>query len=124
MHINSKKLMTVLKALKLKIVFGREVLVYSDNTTTLVNKEVWGNYFPRIACDAKVEIGQMISESDVPLCFSVFTNASYNINVRFQKQKVYALGKKAPELDEMEDQRRFLEIQGLGTYAVDCILSN
>ncbi|OMJ22129.1 hypothetical protein AYI70_g3061 [Smittium culicis] len=46
-----------------------------------------------------------------------------NARARSQKRKVSALGKQALELDGLEDQRRFLETQGLGTYAVDCTLS-
>ncbi|OMJ26612.1 hypothetical protein AYI70_g39 [Smittium culicis] len=66
----------------------------------------------------------MVPGSDVSLCVPTFTTASNNSSARSQKRKVSALGKQALELDGLEDQRRFLETQGLGTYAVDCILSN
>ncbi|OMJ15793.1 hypothetical protein AYI70_g7026 [Smittium culicis] len=65
---------------------------------------------------ANVEIGQMVPGSDVALCVPTFTTASNNSSARSQKRKVSALGKKALELDGVEDQRRFLETQGLGTY--------
>ncbi|OMJ11270.1 hypothetical protein AYI70_g9836 [Smittium culicis] len=73
---------------------------------------------------ANMEIGHMVPGSDVSLCVPTFTTASNNSSARSQKRKVSALGKQALELDGVEDQRRFLETQGLGTYAVDCILSN
>ncbi|OMJ18479.1 hypothetical protein AYI70_g5334 [Smittium culicis] len=73
---------------------------------------------------ANVEIGHMVHRCDVSLCVPTFTTASNNSSARSQKRKVSAHGKQALELDGLEDQRRFLETQGLGTYAVDCILLN
>ncbi|OLY80774.1 hypothetical protein AYI68_g5122 [Smittium mucronatum] len=75
------------------------------------------------------------NNADVGICCVVSkSNGTINImaanltgdqdNTRIQKLKISILREQAVAIDGMEDQRRFLEIQDLGNYAVDLILSN
>ncbi|PWA01876.1 hypothetical protein BB558_001992 [Smittium angustum] len=74
--------------------------------------------------DSDVEVGNVVSRPDVPISVTAVATTSHNSDSGPKKRKVSALGKQALALDGMEDQRRFLETQGLGNYAIDCILSN
>ncbi|PVU93748.1 hypothetical protein BB561_003065 [Smittium simulii] len=73
---------------------------------------------------SNVEIGNMVSGSIDSVNFSTVIASSNNSCSRSQKRKVSAIQQQTLALDGMEDQRRFLQTQGLGTYAVDFILSN
>ncbi|OMJ07289.1 hypothetical protein AYI69_g11500 [Smittium culicis] len=55
---------------------------------------------------------------ETPMFFS-----SKKCSIEFKNLKVTALGKQELELDILEGQWRFLETQGLGTYAIDLIVS-
>ncbi|OLY83547.1 hypothetical protein AYI68_g2309 [Smittium mucronatum] len=44
-------------------------------------------------------------------------------NFKLRKRKVPAFEQQAPKIDGLEIQRSFLKTQGLGNYAIDCILS-
>ncbi|OMJ24829.1 hypothetical protein AYI69_g4505 [Smittium culicis] len=74
--------------------------------------------------DANVEISDMIYGSDVPFGVTVYATSGKNSSTRLQKRKVSVLRKQAQVLDRVEYQRRLVEIQGIGTCAVDFILSN
>ncbi|OMJ16691.1 hypothetical protein AYI69_g7741 [Smittium culicis] len=55
---------------------------------------------------------------------TITASSSNNSGPRSEKLKVAALGKQKLELDGLEYQRRFLETQGFGTYAIDFIVPN
>ncbi|OMJ08239.1 hypothetical protein AYI70_g11672 [Smittium culicis] len=74
--------------------------------------------------DTDVEVCYLVSGNISPINLAAGPSASNDDHTGSKKRKVAALGKQALALDGLEDQRRFLESQGLGTYAVDCILSN
>ncbi|PVU91551.1 hypothetical protein BB561_004345 [Smittium simulii] len=71
-----------------------------------------------------VEISNMVSGSSGSLGVPTAITSSNNDYSRPQKRKVSAIKQQTLVIDGLEDQRRFLETQGLGTYAVDFILSN
>ncbi|PVU91005.1 hypothetical protein BB561_004608 [Smittium simulii] len=73
---------------------------------------------------SNVEIGNMVSGSIDSVDFLTVIASSNNSCSRSQKRKVSAIEQQTLALDGMEDQRRFLQTQGLGTYAVGFILSN
>ncbi|OMJ16950.1 hypothetical protein AYI70_g6284, partial [Smittium culicis] len=72
--------------------------------------------------DSNVEIRNLVPRPDGAIDFTATASPSNNSGPRSEKRKVAALGKQALELDGLEDQRRFLETQGLGTYAIDFIV--
>ncbi|OMJ15319.1 hypothetical protein AYI70_g7346, partial [Smittium culicis] len=76
------------------------------------------------SCDTNVEVCHLVSGPISSINLAAGPSASNDDHTRSKKRKVAALGKQALALDGLEDQRRFLESQGLGTYAADCILSN
>ncbi|PVU93176.1 hypothetical protein BB561_003430 [Smittium simulii] len=189
MHINAKKILTVLSAIQHKKIVAHSVLVYSNNIITLayvrkfgynletlyknkyqapgnisaVNFEPCGRskqtehvcfspeqkikvgqpillptLKPNIASNPKitqreynhdtgysnVEIGNMIFGSVNSVNFLAVIASSNNSCSRSQKRKVPNIEQKTSALDDMGNQRRFLQTQDLGTYAVDFILSN
>ncbi|OLY80604.1 hypothetical protein AYI68_g5298 [Smittium mucronatum] len=74
--------------------------------------------------NTNVEVSHMVSGPGDALGISIPLATSHYNHSRSKKRKITSLDKQALELDSMEDQRRFLESQGLSNYAVDCILSN
>ncbi|OMJ26897.1 hypothetical protein AYI69_g3689 [Smittium culicis] len=71
-----------------------------------------------------VEVSNLVPSSEDTVNISADQNPSNDCSLGSQKRKISALGKQALELDDLEDQRRFLERQGLGIYAVDFKMSN
>ncbi|OMJ13020.1 hypothetical protein AYI69_g9167 [Smittium culicis] len=69
-----------------------------------------------------VEVSNMVPGSDRTLCRSTVATSSKSSDSGPKKRKVAALGKQAMDLDGLEDQRRFVETQGHGTYAIDFIV--
>ncbi|OMJ10348.1 hypothetical protein AYI69_g10283 [Smittium culicis] len=74
--------------------------------------------------DSNVEIRNLAPIPDGAIDFTATASPRNNSGPRSEKRKVSALGKQELELDGLEDQRRFLETQGFGTYAIDLIVSN
>ncbi|OMJ24912.1 hypothetical protein AYI70_g1269 [Smittium culicis] len=74
--------------------------------------------------DTNVEVCYLVSRTISPVNLTAGLSASNDDHTVSKKSKVAALGKQASILDGLEDQRRFLESQGVGTYYVDCVLSN
>ncbi|OMJ29092.1 hypothetical protein AYI69_g1406 [Smittium culicis] len=62
-----------------------------------------------------VEIRNLVPRPDVSISITATASSRNNFSSRSKKRKVAALGKQALELYGLEDQRRFLETQGLGT---------
>ncbi|OMJ22772.1 hypothetical protein AYI70_g2657 [Smittium culicis] len=73
--------------------------------------------------DSNVEIRNLVPRPDGAFDFTATASPSNNSGPRSEKRKVAALGKQALDLDGLEDQWRFLETQGLGTYAIVFIVS-
>ncbi|OMJ13287.1 hypothetical protein AYI70_g8597 [Smittium culicis] len=74
--------------------------------------------------DSNMEIRNLVPRTDGAIDFTATASPSNNSGPRSEKRKVAALGKQELELDGLEDQRRFFETQGLGTYAIDFIVSS
>ncbi|OMJ28641.1 hypothetical protein AYI69_g1885 [Smittium culicis] len=74
--------------------------------------------------ESNVEIRNLVPRPDGAIDFTATASPSNNSGPRFEKRKVVALGKQELELDGLEDIRRFLETQGLGTYSIAFIVSN
>ncbi|OMJ28369.1 hypothetical protein AYI69_g2165 [Smittium culicis] len=70
-----------------------------------------------------VDVSHLVFRSEVTVYISSDNSPSNDGNPRSQKLKISTLGKQALELDILEDQRRSLEKQDLGTYAIDFMMS-
>ncbi|OMJ15180.1 hypothetical protein AYI69_g8291 [Smittium culicis] len=79
------------------------------------------NYDPR---NFFVEISDLVSGSEGIFDMPTVSTASNYGNPGPGKRKIPALDQQTLEINGLEDQRSFLKAQGLGTHAVDCILSN
>ncbi|OMJ14703.1 hypothetical protein AYI70_g7725 [Smittium culicis] len=75
------------------------------------------------SCDTNFEVCNLVSGPIDPVNLEVGPFSSNDDHIGSKKRKVAALGKQALALDGLEDQRRFLKSQDLGTYVVECILS-
>ncbi|OMJ19723.1 hypothetical protein AYI69_g6509 [Smittium culicis] len=75
-------------------------------------------------CDSNVEIRNLAPRPDVAISLTATSFSSDNFRSRSENRKVTALEKQEFELDDLEEQRRFLKTQGLGTYAIDFIVLN
>ncbi|OMJ13160.1 hypothetical protein AYI69_g9109, partial [Smittium culicis] len=79
------------------------------------------NYDPR---NSFVEISHLVSGSEGIVDMPTDSTASNDGHPGPGKRKIPALDQQTLEINGLEDQRSFLQAQGLGTHAVDCILSN
>ncbi|PVU86641.1 hypothetical protein BB560_006630 [Smittium megazygosporum] len=73
---------------------------------------------------ANVENGNLVSRPDKSFNITTITTSSIISSTRPKKQKISAREKQELVLDGLEDQRGFLQTEGLENYAIDLILSN
>ncbi|OLY78610.1 hypothetical protein AYI68_g7334, partial [Smittium mucronatum] len=64
----------------------------------------------------------MVSRPYGSVNFSATNSAGNHDHTKSKKWKVSILGKKAPTLDSLKNQQRFLKSQGLENYDFVCIL--
>ncbi|OMJ22851.1 hypothetical protein AYI69_g5239, partial [Smittium culicis] len=100
---------------------GSELTGAHNSTGSSENTQGENNYDPR---NSFVDISHLVSGSEGIVDMPTVSTANNDGHPGPGKRKIPALDQKTLEINGLEDQRSFLQAQGLGTHAVDCILSN